>query len=1106
MVLRKALPGQRFAIQMLRVMKIVAILFFAFCMQVSATGYSQTVTLQLKNASLTTIFTEIKNQTGYNFVYTKEDLQKANNIDIDVSHSPLEDVLQICFRNQPLTYTVVEKMVVIKQKKSTESNEANALPPGEIKGRITNAQGEPLAGANVINKHTNRGTQTNARGEFILYNANSGDVITVSYTGYKAQTIKLGNTTDLTLVMEIATNQLDKVVVQGYGTTTQRFNTGNIATVTAAEIEKQPVMNVLEALYGKVPGMVVTQQSGYASAPIHVEIRGRATIGSNFSDPLFIIDGVPLSLSGRGGAGIIQPTDDANMISGPANGQSPLFSVNPSDIESVTVLKDADATAIYGSRGANGVVIITTKKGRAGKTKLDVSFYQGFSKITHYYEMLNTQQYLAMRHEALRNDGIVADEGNAYDLLVWDTTRDVNLQKFFWDHPGQETDVQTGISGGDKQTTFRISAGYHRQTSIMHYSGAEERGSLSVNLNHKSLNQRLLVSFTSDYSYSYADLIGLSGSTVTAPNTPAIFDENGKLNYAGWAPISSSFNYGSLLSPYVAKTRLLNSSLNFNYELVKGLSASAQLGFSDWHLEQEQNSPIASMDPTTNPKGQSQFGKGDQNTVIIEPKIEYKGMLGNGKITAMVGGTYQLNTDYSSWLSGGGYVNDNLLHSLSNAPIKNGSTGTFEYKYAAIFGRLNYIWDEKYILNLSARRDGSSRFGPGKQYGNFWAAGAAWIFTEENWLKNHLGILSFGKLRGSYGLTGSDQIDDYKYLTRWNGGVVFPYQGSAAYVPTQHANPLLHWQTNYKLEAAINLGFLKDRFTIELAWYRNRCSDQLISYYLPYLTGFPNVATNFPATVENKGWEMSIGTKLIDKKDLQWTFNFNIGANRNKLLAFPNIEKTPYASSIIVGQPLSIRQVLHYTGVDPQKGTYTFVDKNKDGRIIPYADDPMNDVFPKDMSIKADGGFETNLQYKNWQLNLYFNFRKFELPSAIFAGYPGQVNLNASTQVLDHWQKPGDIARFAKYTTSPDDSYYFYSSSDGVYSDASYLRLKNVSISYSFPEKWFKSGSFQKCSIYVRIQNLFILTRYNGLDPDNDPTFGGLPLAKYFTAGIQFSL
>jgi len=1088
----------------------LAIVLLILSLQVSANVRSQDkITLRLQGASLESILKSISKQTGYQYAISDQYKAVAKKIDIDVREASLGDVLEITFREQPFTYEIVNKIIVVKGKVERKVAEVVASAgPGEmidVQGTVMDEVGRPLAGANVIVKETGRGTITNAQGVFVFSKVPVNSTLIFSFIGYAAEQMKVKEGASVKVFLKIAKNELDKVVIQAYGTTTQRLSTGNIATVTAEQIERHPVMNPLASLQGAVPGLVITQTSGYASAPFKAEIRGRSVINGNLpSEPLYIIDGVPLTIldfSGNyssGSFGFLQ-----NSFAGPATGQSPFFSVNPSDVESITVLKDADATAIYGSRGANGVILITTKNGKAGRTKFDLNLYHGISEVTGRYDMLNTSQYLEVRREAFKNDNIVMNASNAYDLVVWDTTRYTDWQKLLWGQLGHTTDMQLDFSGGDRLNTFRIGGGYHHETSILSYSGADQRASVQFNYTHASLNQRLHISLTSMYSYAHSDLIYLAGSVLTSPNSPPVFNSQGLLNFAGWLPVSYNLNpFGSLIQPYSSKTGFLNSQVKLQFEIIKGLSLAAQMGYSTFHNSQLRLTPIISQDPATNPFGSSQFGNNNGTNAIIEPQLEYKGFVGKGKLSAFLGGSIQGVSQDGNTIYGTGYVNDNLLRSIYNAPTTSASDISGQYNYAAIFGRINYDWFDRYILNLSVRRDGSSRFGPGKQFGNFGAVGAAWIFTEEKWFKNHLPLLSFGKLRGSYGITGSDEIGDYGYLTRWSSSTI-PYGGTPSYIPLQHANPNLEWQTNYKLEAALDLSFFKNRFTFEIAWYRNRTSNQLVQTPLPALTGFTSVVNNFPATVQNMGLEMKLGSKIFDEKYFSWSADFNIGINQNKLIAFPGITKSPYASSLVVGQPLNIRKLLHFMGVDPQTGQYMYEDRNHDGQITNSYNNGNNDLYNKDMSVKFSGGFENNLQYKWLQLSLFFEFRKSELPRAIYTSIPGYIG-NQSTRILNRWQKPGDIAKFARYTTQPQRSDNYFGSSDGVYTDGSYIRLRNMSLSFRVPEKWAKKLSIQGCTFYARGENLFVITKYDGIDP-GAPGFGLMPPPKIFTGGLQLN-
>jgi TonB-linked SusC/RagA family outer membrane protein len=979
----------------------------------------------------------------------------------------------------------------------------------KITGKIINDKGEPLANANVTVKKNGRGTITNARGIFELGNIGRNDVLQVSFIGYETKDIRIGTQSDLVIVLLPASNELDKVVVQAYGQTSKRLATGNIGVIKAADISKQPVMNVIQAIQGQVPGVVMTNTSGYASSTVRIEIRGRNIISPNFpSDPLYIIDGVPLTILdlygsddyATGSKGFIQ-----SGIPSPADGQSPFFSINPSDIESIEILKDADATAIYGSRASNGVILITTKKGSAGKSRFELNLYHGIANTPRYYRLLNTQQYVAMRREALANDGLPLNINTAPDIVGWDTLAYTDWQKFLWGGLGKTTDIQGNFSGGDPRTSFRFGASYHHQTDILSYSGANQRGSLSFNINHKSANQKMNLSFTNEYAYTFSDLIYVPGSITIPPNAPPVWDEKGNLNFAGWAPLSGSFPFAALLQPYSSKTRFLNASMILGYEIAKGLIVKTTLGYNNTQADQTYLKTIASQNPAYNPTGRSSLGYSYVSNITAEPQVEWNRFIGKGRMTLLGGASVQSNTTSSVLLSGYGYIIDDLLTSVGNAPSQSSNNMRGEYKYAALFSRFTYNWRDKYILNLNGRRDGSSRFGPGRQYGNFGSLGFAWIFAGEDWVKEHLPFLSSGKLRGSYGTTGGDQIGDYQFLSRWSY-TRFTYNGTLPLTPVGHTDSLLHWQVNRKSEIALEMGFLQDRIGFQLAWYRNRCNNQLVFFPTPLFTGFNNVTSNSPADVENQGIEIDLNARILDKGEFKWSVKYNIGINRNKLIAYPNLSQSPYKDIFIIGKSLNIRRVLHYTGVDPSTGHYTFEDKNKDGQIsLDFTDKTPDDRYPIDLSPQFDGGFTSNFSYHGLDLSLFFYFRKQRGVNSLTALTAPGDNYNQPVEVLDRWQSPGQITQIARFTTNPfvDRTFTNYQSySDAVYTDASFVRLQNLAVSYTIPEKITRKAGLLQARIYFQCENLFILTKYKGLDPEVQ-SFSSLPVPRILTGGLS---
>ncbi|HVW94366.1 MAG TPA: SusC/RagA family TonB-linked outer membrane protein [Mucilaginibacter sp.] len=1103
--------------QIWRTMKLTFIIITAFFMQVSASTLAQQVTFKANSISIKNVFTEIRKQTGYIVLYQAEELDASKTVSVNFDHASLKEAMTKILQNQELDFTIEDQSIVIKKKEpSLLEKLKNALtpspPPSVVTGRIRNNIGEPLSGASITIKRTKEGTIAGADGKFILKNVDPNDTLLVSFIGYKTLIVPVNAKADFPyLIMEVATNGLDQVVVQAYGTTTQRLTTGDIGKVTAAEIERQPVMNPLLALQGKIAGLDVNQTSGYASAPVKVELRGRGNISNNFtSDPLYIIDGVPLTVveSGVSGNANLYKNGSAGFIQsgllGPADGQSPLFSLNPSDIESIEVLKDADATAIYGSRGGQGVIIITTKKGKAGNTKVDLSFQEGITKVTRDYSLMNTQQYLAMRNEALRNDGIVPSVSNGdYDLLQWSQSNNTNWQKVLYGGTGRSTNAQVSLSGGNPQTSFRIGVGYNDNTGITTVSGSDQKASLSFNLTHSTPDHKFQVTLSGQYAFTQSDMTNLPSATLLPPNAPPIYDASGKLNWDAWGGDYTNARgalgqFGSLYNPYSSKTNFLNSNLNLNYEPLKGLNIGTNFGFNSAQANQTFFQTIAGQDPDSSPTGTSNYGYTMNKNWTIEPQVTYNIVVGKGKIDVLLGGELQQTRTDGFNFMGSGITNDILIQNVSAAPSSSiNSMFEGEYKYAALFSRLSYNLGNKYLLNITTRRDGSSRFGSGNQYGNFGSLGAAWILSEENWFKKQLSFISFAKLKGSYGLTGSDAIGDYGYLTRLSTGI--PYDGTVPLLPTQHANPNFHWSTTKKLEAGFDFGIFKDRVNFSVDYYRDRIGDQLVNFPIPNFTGFQNVIENSPALVQNSGWEFTGNAKIIDKKRITLTINFNGAFNYNKLVSYPNFALSPYYNTLIIGQPLNILKVWHLTGVDPQNGQYMVQDINHDGQIS------QADTYPLNLSPKFIGGFGINLTYQSFGLNLFFAIKQQTGQNALSQiANPGSIGNLPASMVGKEWQYPGDITTVAKYSSLFSASRTFYLASDGVYTDASFIRLENASLSYNLPAAYLAKIGMKSGSIFINANDLFTITKYQGPDPETQ-NFGGLPPTRTIVTGLKLS-
>ena len=1117
----------------LLVMKLTSILMLVACMQVSARVHSQTVSFSGKNVPLEKVFASVERQTGYVFFFDETIMKDARPVTIHAEDNPLDLFLKRLLMEQPFRYTFQNKTIVIFRKDepvpsdaATPAADTTTHPPAvpTISGWVMDTNGSPLAGASVTVKESNKSTLTNSRGQFSLPMTAPDMQLVVSYVGYVPKQVSAKEMVQQVFIqLAVAVNSLDEEVVQAYGKTSQRLAIGNIVKVSGADIQKQPVMNPLLALNGSVPGLVITPTSGYVSSPVRVEIRGRNTLNpALIADPLYVIDGVPLTIldladvSGTpssykyGSPGFSQ----AGLYSN-TGGQSPLFNINPADIESLSVLKDADATAIYGSRGANGVILITTKKGKPGRTRFDVNVGQSYSSATRHWQMLNTSQYLQMRKEALKNDGLPANAANLPEFQVWDTTRYTDWQKEMWGI-AKRTETNLSLSGGDFLTSFRLSASYNNAKDITTLNGSNQRATVALTLTHHSQDQKLTVSMATLYGYTYVNAIANPDLTTLPPNIPPIFDAKRNLNYGDWnaAGLGLYFPFSSILQPTDASTHLLNSNLQINYNLVKGLNLGINGGFNMGQSKTRFLQPIASQNPLLYPSGLASFGNTNNSNWNVDPQVSYVTYINHGKLDMSIGGTFQSTNTHATMLNGFGYTNDALLKSITNAPFHTAQENAAQKKYADIHGRINYNWENRYIFQFSGNRDGSSNFGPGRQFGNFWSIGGAWLASEEEWMKHVLPAWwSFLKIAANYGVTGTDVGGAYQYLSQWStpvyltGGLLPSYNDIVPMVPLHAVNQDYQWQENRKINADLSMGFLKDRIMFTLTWYRDRCNNQLTNLPTPVFSGFGSVTGNSPANVQNIGWEGSFNAKLIDARPFTWSLAFNFAVNRNKLLAYPDFEYSPYYTQYKIGNSINTTYRLQYLGINPQNGQRTYTDVNHDGFIgitnnVPGTRDDDR-IVPVDLTPKYTGGIGSQLTYKRCMLTFLFTFKKQlgQVPYTKTAGVMGNIPVDVFN---DHWQKPGDQTRYPRFTTIQSGSDTNFGFSDAFYTDASFVRLTTVNFSWSLPEQIFKKAHMQGANVSVSMQNIFTITGYKGLDPEVSQ-FGAMPLPKTIACGISLN-
>lgn len=1054
-----------------------------------AGAQEQTVTLNVKDAPLEQVMAQLRRQTGYNFVYGPQAKEKAKNVTLSVQRKPLKEVLELIFKDQELGYTLSNKSVII-----TTKAQRKAIEKKPTHGTVYDEDGKPLAGATI--RSGTLTVTTDADGNFTLPAEYENAAMQVSYLGYTATDVKAKD--GLTVTLHKKASELDQVMVIAYGTTTRRLSTGSVSKISADEITKQPAANVLGVLSGRIPGLEVNQSNGSPGSSFSMQIRGRNSITQG-SAPLILIDGIPYAAGNDNINTLISPIGDSLK----GGGLSPFFSINPANIESIEVLKDADATAIYGSRGANGVILITTKKGEAGDTRISANFSQGFSRAPQGMPMMNTEQYLDMRREAFKNSNVTPTATNAPDLTQWDQSRYTDLRKELTGNSAQNTNAQLSLSGGSAGTQFLVGGAYYRETLVFPGSFPNSRGSMNASLNHSSANGRLRMQFAGSYTAATNTSAGtdLTYYTFLPPNIPSFFDATGNLNWVN----GFQNPYAYLFNTYKATTGNLMGSLNLSYRILPALSIKTLLGYNQLNSNDEKFAPKTSRDPSSTQQSRASFGNMQLQNWNLEPQIEYNNKVGPGQLNVLVGTTLQQKNTTGSSINLTDFPSDALLQSMqAGATVTSKSNTNVLYRYQALFGRANYNIANRYLLNITGRRDGSSRFGPGQRFANFGAVGAAWIFSTEKWLNEQVPFLSYGKLRGSYGVTGNDQIGDYQYLDSWQSISGNTYQGITALFPSFLYNPIYAWEKNKKLEAALELGFLQNRLLLNLDYFRNRSGNQLVKYKLPYTTGFASMLMNFPALVQNTGWEISLMADVLKSTNLKWTANFNLTLPKNTLLEFPDIETSSYRSQYVIGQPLNVIYNYRSQGVNPQTGLYTFVDVNNSGTMS-SADYLVNGS----LDPKYYGGLRNNVQYKGWALDLFFDFKKqtgknyLQTLYLTGSGIPGTIN-NQPVVLLGRWQNIGDNATAEKfvYTASPNRANVI--ASNVVYSDQSYIRLRSIQLSYSFSPPVLQAIGAKNASIYVQGQNLHTWNKDKGYDPEVQNLNALAPVRTYML-GIQFT-
>lgn len=970
-----------------------------------------------------------------------------------------------------------------------------------IKGKITDTKGEGLISATVLAKEIPTiGTLTDLDGNFELKIPNEVKTLVVSYTGYTTREIILNqsNVYDLSLS---AGQILDELVVVGYGTKSARYNTQSTAVLNNDAIKNRPSLGPQELLQGQAAGVQMTNSSGVLGAQASIRVRGAASI-SGGGQPLFVIDGVPLNDEARTSA------------QGGGSALNPLLNIPAADIESMTVLKDAAAAAIYGSRGSNGVVLIKTKKGGRGeKTKINLDVYTGQSEATNILEVMSADQYRQYDKEWRAARGLAA--------LTLPTTSfgwvDAVIQK------GKSNNVSLSASGGSEKTTYFIGGSFVKESGFT-IGNDSKRLTGRFNFDHKA-NDWLGVGANVSISKVDMDRIGTENNT--------------------FAPLTSSYLQLPYVVPRDAAGNLLNTGfvqnviaieqLNDNYygtrrtignvyadiTLMKGLVLR-----TDWGLDDFGNSEKTRVVNLITPGGTASRTIFNDNKWLTTNSLKYDRDFGKNSSFSLFGAySYETSRYLGIAVAGSGFANDELRNVNSAAtPTSTNEEGSV-WALESQFGTANVNLGGKFLLEATVRRDGSSRFGANNRYGTFWAGSAGYLLSEEEFMKNQK-LVSFLKLTASYGISGNDRIGNFSSQALYGGGTLSDYNGAAGLRPIQTPNPGLSWESTAQLDFGIASKFLDNRISLNLNYYEKKTSELLLNVPLPFTSGFASVLQNV-GKMTNKGVDLELNVDVISKQDFTWTIGVNGGLVNNKVTelnssaAVDELGNKFIAGSAaqrgVVGRSLNEFYMVRANGVNPTTGDFEWLDKNGKPTTTYSAADR---VYVGSAIPKYSGGFNTSIRVKGIDLGALFNFSYGN--KVLIDGLRFTDNLNAGAgfnkrpELLNYWKESGQQAYAPKLSSTT--ALNFSQLSTLHLQNGSFLRLRNVQLGYTIPSSALKSQSILGgARVYVMGQNLWLLKSksFRGPDPEVSAngasnlilgeSFFALPQAKVITAGLSLN-
>ena len=1080
-----------------RVMRNAFLALFLFVGTTYATeSYSQNMRVTVVSSGISTaqVLSEIEEQTDYLFVYDVNEVNLDRRVNVDAENRPVSEVLDEVFEGTNVDYAMEGKNIMLmKRSKKTSPASAQQTSGNTIKGVVTDANGEPIIGANIMVEGTTTGTITDFDGRFTL-DVPENATLQISYIGFVSQNVKVGNKKDFTIKLVEDAKALDEVVVVGYGTMRKSDLTGSVSSITSDNFKLGTDLTPQQLMQGAFSGVNISQNSGKPGGSNTIRVRGGTSITAS-NDPLYVIDGVPISTSAGVNQSNISTATTDFFDQEPIN---PLSNINPNDIESINILKDASATAIYGSRGANGVIMITTKKGKAGIRQLDYSFNLGISTVANKLDVLTGDEY----RQTVTDLGLTLDDkgmNTDWQDVIFRTAISQNHYVSFM--------------SGSENTSYRASAGYSNQNGIMEGSGMKSANA-RVNINHKALNDKLKLNLNLSYGETNSDQAPVSNTVgsemgssmlyeayVFNPTYPIYNEEGDYYDVPPYRVNPASFAK-ELLDERGTSQFLGNLTADWNF--YKPFTLQVNVGYNKNTISR--NSYISKSNLLGNSNnGYVTVQKLSDYSKLLETILKYNQSFGKHHIDAMIGYSWQYFYGEGQTTKAYGFLSDNFKwYSLAAAQtVESISSYAESNTLISMYGRVNYNYADKYLLTATVRRDGSSRFGSGNKWGVFPSVAASWRISQEDFFQND--VMSDLKLRVSFGITGSQEIGNYNSLSTLGAstnGYLIGGEKVTIVLPQQYTNPDLKWEQTAQTDVGIDFGFFNGRIRGSIDYYYKKTTDLLLSVAVPSPSLITTQIANV-GTVTNQGIELDLAFDLMRRKNFSWEANLNLSHNKNEVVSLSNDKWTgdnmqvapcqgqglsgTYAQLIMPGQPIGTFYGKRFIGI-------------VDG-VEQFANDGKSEVIgcaQPDLTF----GLGTNLQYKNWTFSL--NFR----------GSIGNDVYNCTANNLAYLSNlPGrNVLKEAVTSGVGRDQAKVFSSR--FIEDGSFVRLDNISLGYNFS---LPKLLVTNARVFVSAQNLFTITGYSGADPEVNSEISrtgvaplgvdylSYPRARTFSMGINLS-